>query len=336
MIKDRILYIGNDFSTSTNYTTTQDVLSQNLRSEGCDVKTVSSYRNYLMRILHIVWSILIHKKSSIIIIDVFSTNYFYLVAIATYFARVRKIKYITILHGGDLPNRLDKSSRISKKIFNNSFFNIAPSGYLKSEFDKRGYTTTLIPNTIDISLYPKHSIDISPTLLWVRSFRQLYNPIMAIEVVKILKKSFNNVQLCMIGPFKDNSIYSVRNKIKEYQLESNIEITGVMSKRDWIKKSKNFSFFINTTNIDNTPVSVIEAMALCKIIISTKVGGIPFLLKDGVTAHLVSNNDAEAMANRIKETIDEQNSELQLNARKMAESFDWSVVRNQWIQILSK
>ena len=55
-----------------------------------------------------------------------------------------------------------------------------------------------------------------------------------------------------------------------------ITITGILRKAEWIELSKDYDVFINTTNVDNMPVSVIEAMALGMPIVSTNVGGIPF------------------------------------------------------------
>ena len=59
-----------------------------------------------------------------------------------------------------------------------------------------------------------------------------------------------------------------------------------------------FDFFINTTNFDNLPISVLEAMALGLPIISTNVGGLPFFLKEA-NSILVNKNDSVAMANAI-------------------------------------
>ena len=66
----------------------------------------------------------------------------------------------------------------------------------------------------------------------------------------------------MVGPNKDGTLNDVQQLIDRYELHDSVEITGVLSKSEWHKKSEEFDIFINTTNVDNTPISVIEAMAL--------------------------------------------------------------------------
>ena len=66
-----------------------------------------------------------------------------------------------------------------------------------------------------------------------------------------------------------------------------MNFTGKLSKQEWRDLSKDYNVFINTTNFDNTPVSVIEAMALGIPVVSTNVGGLPFLITDKVDGVLV-------------------------------------------------
>ena len=68
--------------------------------------------------------------------------------------------------------------------------------------------------------------------------------------------------------------------VKESGMQENVLFKGKMSKKEWIEISKNYHIFLNTTNVDNLPVSVIEAMALGMIIVSTNAGGVPFLIDD--------------------------------------------------------
>jgi glycosyltransferase involved in cell wall biosynthesis len=95
--------------------------------------------------------------------------------------------------------------------------------------------------------------------------------------------------------------------------------------------------FINTTNVDNTPVSIVEAMAAGTCIVSTDVGGIPYLLKHDESALLVSPNDERGMADAIKRYLCEEGlaERLSTNARRAAEEFDWSAVLVNWHTLLT-
>ena len=138
----------------------------------------------------------------------------------------------------------------------------------------------------------------------------------------------------MVGPDKDGTLNDVQLLIDRYELHDSVEITGVLSKSEWHKKSEEFDIFINTTNVDNTPVSVIEAMALGLPIVSTNVGGMPFLVENNKDGVLVEKNNAVEMATRIIEILEKNNISLAKNARIKAESFDCNIVKNKWVEIL--
>ena len=105
----------------------------------------------------------------------------------------------------------------------------------------------------------------------------------------------------MVGPDKDGMKPNLKKIANLKNL--NVEFAGKLSKKKWVKYSEQYDIFLNTTHYDNTPISVIEAMALGLPVISTNVGGIPFLLKDRQTALLVADNDIQAMSEAIKELI---------------------------------
>ena len=157
---------------------------------------------------------------------------------------------------------------------------------------------------------------------------------MAIEVLKEIKKTYPKAIMCMVGPDKDGTLRIVRDLIEKYNLVNSIEITGVLSKKDWHRKSNNYDIFINTTNFDNTPISVIEAMALGLTVVSTDVGGLPYLINNEIDGVLVNKNNSISMANEICKIIKSSNNMLAKNARKKAESFDWSNNKTKWKEIL--
>jgi glycosyltransferase involved in cell wall biosynthesis len=285
-----------------------------------------------------VWATFYYaRKVDFILMDTYSTSSFWYAFICSQIARVFKIKYIPILHGGDLPKRLDANPKLCKMLFNNAFQNVAPSNYLLSEFNTRGYQNVVhIPNTITIKDYPfKNRTSFAPKLLWVRAFAAIYNPKMAVTVLKYLQVSIPNASLIMVGPDKDGSMETTKQYAKE--LGVTVNFTNRLSKEEWIHLSKDADFFINTTHFDNMPISVMEAMALGLPVITTNVGGIPFLLTQDENAVLVKDKDSIAMTNAIINLI--QNNEKAIlmarNARAFVEQMDWEHVKNEWKLLLS-
>lgn len=334
----QILYIGNNFTERSRYHSSLTTLSDLLISEGYKLTITSNKVNKILRLLDMCWTVILNRnKIDYLLIDTFSTSNFYYAFCVSQIARIFHLNYIPILRGGNLPYRLKDSPRLSMMIFNNSYSNVAPSMYLKSEFELAGYKIIFIPNTIKIheSKFKKRS-ELSPKILWVRAFDKIYNPQMAIKVLFELKKKYTNANLTMVGPEKDGTLELTKQLITELGLVNNIELTGVLSKEEWQKLSVNFDIFINTTNVDNTPMSVIEAMALGLPIISTNVGGLPFLIDNYHDGILVGKDDVDEMSNAIIGLIDNQSKafELALNARLKVESFDWNKVRNKWLNLL--
>jgi len=113
---------------------------------------------------------------------------------------------------------------------------------------------------------------------------------------------------------------------------------GQIPKTDVQEKLSGHSIFINTTNVDNTPVSVIEAMAARCAIVSTDVGGIPDLLEHERTALLVPPNDADAMATAVIRILTEDGlaERLSTNARREAEKYAWDIVIPQWEHLFER
>jgi len=253
--------------------------------------------------------------------------------------RLFRIPYLPVLHGGLFENRLRNTPKMSKQVFSNSAANISPSLFLKNVFESYHYKVIYIPNFLDLEHYPfKDRVKQKPNLLWVRAFHKIYNPKMAVRVVKELVEKWPEVSLTMVGADKDGSLLEAKQLAKELGVENNLKFTGYLSKADWITRSSQNDFFINTTTADNMPVSVMEAMALGLVIISTNVGGIPFLLKDRINAYLVDSNDSKAMANQISFLLSRSavGLEVATNARKQSEAFSWDKVGKQWLSVVEE
>lgn len=336
-MKKSLLYIGNKLSGHNATVTSIETLGLLLEKEGFTLYYASSKKNKVLRLSEMIYRTIQYRtKVDYVLIDTYSTYNFWYAFIISQLCRILAIKYIPKLHGGDLPKRLNKNPILCSMIFKNAYKNIAPSQYLLEAFSNRDYAELIcIPNTIEIHKYEfKKRKIIEPKLLWVRSLSTIYNPEMALEVAFLVKKEFPLTQLCMVGPDKEKMKKKLRIKAEELQIE--VLFTGKLSKSKWVKLSEGYDIFLNTTHFDNTPISVIEAMALGMPVVSTNVGGIPFLVRDRETALLVNDNDVDAMVANIKELL--INAELKevmvLNALNLVQQFDWNLVKKQWYKIL--
>jgi glycosyltransferase involved in cell wall biosynthesis len=63
--------------------------------------------------------------------------------------------------------------------------------------------------------------------------------------------------------------------------------------------------FVLPTLADNTPVTLMEAMACGLPAVATEVGGIPELVEPGVTGKLVPRGDVPALAAALEEMADD-------------------------------
>lgn len=332
-----ILYIGNQLSRHGLSVTSIETLGGLLYAEGYQMHYASSKLNKIARFLDmIITTVRLRNKVDYILIDTYSTSNFWYAFAISQIARFFTIPYIPILRGGDLPRRLEHSPVWCNMIFKNAYQNIAPSKYLFTAFTTKGYENIiLLPNTIELKHYTfKERNVFEPKLLWVRALQDIYNPKMAIDVLHLIQKKMPEATLCMVGGEKNISI----NQMKLYAEEKGVTVTftGRLPKTEWIALAKEYDFFINTTNFDNTPVSVMEAMALGLPVVSTDVGGVPALIQHQENGILVSPKDAEAMAQEILSLMENPSRAILLaqSARSLSQTFDWEIVKKNWFQLL--
>jgi glycosyltransferase involved in cell wall biosynthesis len=337
--RKRILYIGNKLAAHGRTPTNIDTLGPLLEGEGYELQYAGTHKKQIPRLAQMLSAIWEHRNNTdVVLIDTYSTTAFYFAWLSGLLCKKLNIKYIPILHGGNLPARLQNSPGLSRQFFGNSIMNIAVSGYLHEHVLKYGFKSTIIENTINLNNYPfKLREHLPPRLLWVRAFHETYNPVMAINVAGLLKEKYPNIHLTMIGPELDGSMEVCKKMSVEKKLDKNITFTGKLSKEEWIRLSTEYDVFINTTYYDNLPVSVIEAMALGLPVVSTNVGGIPYLIDDNKTGLLVDADDANAMADKIEELISGNIAakNISISARRYVEQFDWNIVKNKWYSLFN-
>jgi glycosyltransferase involved in cell wall biosynthesis len=215
-----------------------------------------------------------------------------------------------------------------------------PSAYLREQMQSYRSEMRLIPNPLDVGKYEfRLRAEPKPDLIWLRAFHEIYNPSLAPRVLSELRAYFPAAHLIMMGPDKgDGSLARVRSAVDKWRLADAVSLAGPVQKSEIPTALNRGDIFLNTTNFDNTPVSVLEAMACGLCVVSTNVGGIPYLLRDGHDALLVPPNEPCAMVATVRRILTEPGlaERLSRNARSKAEGFDWSIILPQWEKILDE
>lgn len=336
----KICIVGNMLGRNPGWVTTQgQVLADKLPGEGFDVISVSSKTNRFTRLAEIIYTLVARRRSiDVVVLEVYSGLYFVIAEAASLLCRVFRLPLIMVLHGGELPGFYRRHPRRTAWVLNRADRLVAPSSFLAHEFEKAGFPVRVIPNIIDLqdSTFRERG-SIAPNLLWMRSFHPIYDPEMAIKVFAEVKKRHAAAVLTMAG--KDKGLEEmVRKLAAELGVANAVRFPGFLNAA---KKSAEFDsadIFLNTNRIDNMPVSVVEACSFGVPVVATRVGGIPYLLRDRMDALLVDSGDVKQMADAICELLDSPGlvRELSRNGRLLAKRSDWHNVKHDWIRVFGE
>lgn len=330
-----VLMIGNFLSASLGSRGVCEDFAERLANAGWCVHTASDKPGRLMRLfdmLATVW----RKRNQyrFATVDVFSGLAFVWAELVTFLlARLGK-QYVLILHGGSLPEFSKRWPGRVSRLLGSAAYVTAPSSFLLEKMQPYYDDIRFLSNPIDINKY-RYAVrgKISPNFVWLRAFHEIYNPLLCIRVFHSIHSKYPSARLTMIGPDKGDGCFDKARALSNaLGVTESIIWTGKIPNADvsnWLGQS---DVFLNTTDVDNTPVSVMEAMACGLCIVSTNVGGLPHLLADNENALLVPPNDPQAMEAAICRLLTDPYlaQELSANARQKAEQFDWAVILPQW------
>lgn len=315
-------------------------LASRLEDEGWTVIRSSRRTGRIGRLLDMVLTVWRRRGDyTIARVDVFSGLAFIWAEAACLSIHLTKRPYILSLHGGALPEFAKRWPGRVRRLLASGKAVVAPSRYLVETMKEYRNDIQVVPNALVLSDFPfRLRGPVAPRLVWVRAFHRIYNPSLAVRVLAALRVGIPDVRLTMVGPDKgDGALEATRREIVELGLEGAVDLAGAVAHEEVARYLAGADIFLNTTSFDNTPVSVLEAMASGLCIVSTNVGGVPFLLEDGRDALLVPPDDIAAMSAAARRLVAEPDLARRLSseARHQAERFDWSVVMSQWRALLA-
>lgn len=332
----KVLLIGSFFSHLTGAKSVSEKLKRDLSNQALSITLVSKIQNQYLRLLDICFSTAILRYHKIHI-DTFSGPAFRIAEAASLIALIRGKQSILTLRGGALPEFYLSNRKRVKHVFTRSSKIQTPSLYLKDFFSKHGFQVNYLPNPINLERFPFKRYNVKPySLLWVRAFTSIYNPDLAVKTLFEVKKNYPDATLTMVGPDK-GLLPQTRVLINELGLNSAVNIVGPVKNDELFKFYQSHEVFLNTTSYESFGVAVVEAAACGIPVVSTKVGEIPYLWKHDENMLLVEGFDPKVLAKEVSSLFESKELRMQIskNARIKAESFDWEVIKEKWISLLT-
>jgi glycosyltransferase involved in cell wall biosynthesis len=335
----RILIVGNLLSGSVGVRAQSEDLAERLSAAGHSVIATSTVRARVPRLADMLTTTWMRRGDyDVAIVDVFSGHAFLWAEwVCAALRRARK-PYVLVLHGGNLPTFALRNRQRVIQLFASANAVVAPSLYLVNHMRNYRADIRVIPNAIHVSRYPFRLRQAAqPRLIWLRAFHRIYNPTLALEVMYRLNREYPEARLTMVGPDKhDGTREETEAAMARLQLGHCVALQGAMPKTSIPELLGSGDIFLNTSNIDNTPVTVVEAMAAGLCIVSTDPGGIADLIENDHQGVLVPTADPGAMADAVRRVLEDRSlsERLSQNARAKSEQFDWLAVLPMWTDTL--
>jgi len=140
-----------------------------------------------------------------------------------------------------------------------------------------------------------------------------------LQALNIMKKRFEKIKFMIAGNTVDRDFYYRATRfIKENGLGRFVDFLGHLDDNKLKEEYRRASIFIFPSQEDVAPLAVLQAMAAGKAIVASRVGGIPYIIDDGINGFLIEKQDHHALAEKIDLFIKDDNLRRMLgfNAQK--------------------
>ncbi len=258
-------------------------------------------------------------------------SFFLWVVPALFIANRSGVPVIINYRGGNLERFLKKYKKSLLFFLKKANAIVVPSEFLHYIFIKNGIYAHIIPNIIEpiepISNSNHHAE--GPHILVNRNFETIYNISCAIYAFALVQAKIPDARLTLIGDGTKRE--ELKKLVSELQLK-HVTFTGPLPNHEVRRLLQQCDILLNPTNVDNLPISLLEAMSAGIPIISTQVGGIPYLIEDRKTGILVAPDNHIEMARAVLELLKSPKLRERLvrHAKRKSREFLWQNVWPKW------
>ena len=255
---------------------------------------------------------------------------------AVWIARIRGIPSVVNYRGGEAETFLARSGSMVLKTLNCAGALAVPSGFLRQVFEKWGIRTEVVPNIVDMERFrpadpPRRPL--MPHLVVARNLEAIYDIPTALRAFALVRKDAPDARLTVAGSGPERG--ALDSLATELGIANAVDFCGRLDRDQMAERYRSASVVINPSRIDNMPNSVLEAMASGAPVVSTDVGGVPFILRNGVTGLLVAAGDHAAVAAAVLRVLGDPELAERLRAAALLEvqQYTWPRVRQRWTDV---
>lgn len=122
----------------------------------------------------------------------------------------------------------------------------------------------------------------------------------SIKVIPYLKEKFPDLKLKIVGVYEDKDYFkNLKNLVSELDCEDFVEFIGPVPHNKLDSLYNSSKLFLFTSKHEGQPSVVYEAMACGLPVISTAVGSVPKIIKDGVNGYIIEDKNPKIIAEKI-------------------------------------
>jgi L-malate glycosyltransferase len=279
------------------------------------------------------WPLLWRELRRADVVHVFSASYFsFLLAPLPAYCVARLLGKPVVLnyHSGEAPDHLRRSA-LARAVLGRVDGLAVPSPYLTGVFARFGLEAQAIPNAIDLERFRfRPRTPVAPRLLSTRNFEPLYNVACTLRAFQIVQARRPDATLTLVGSGSQEG--ALRRLAQQLRLRQ-VTFTGRVAPDEIPRHYREADIYVQTPDLDNMPISVLEAFASGLPVVSSDAGGVPALLTHEVHGLLAPPRDPEAIAAQVLRLLEEPGLTLRLTtaARAACNACTWPAVRDQWL-----
>jgi glycosyltransferase involved in cell wall biosynthesis len=268
------------------------------------------------------------------VIHIFSASYLSFVLSPTPAILIAKLygkKVMLNYRSGEAEDHLQRWRRTALPVIRLADKVVVPSGYLVEVFGRFGIRAESIANTVDLTRFRfRARVPLQPVILSNRNLESLYNVECILRAFALIQKRVSEARLIVAG---DGSHRARLESLSSELGINNIEFIGQVSPEQMPALYDKADIFVNASNIDNMPVSHIEAFAAGLAVVTTDAGGIPYIVEDGRNGLMVGCGDHEKMAQSVLALLKDAEMAARLikTARADCDKYTWAAVREEWL-----